>query len=169
MRGGDSEKAGRLVDRILSATEWTGLDEARRDKNASHLYWGPEPPSQPSRRTVLSQLPRASTMEAESQRPKRREDVILALNEAVEGLNLAKTSGFAPAKAVFGSVTVLLTLIKVCFLLFCNNLPQVHTQLGLNGERTGSCRARVVLRRGLPSARPRDEGKETGRSRSVRV
>jgi hypothetical protein len=56
-------------------------------------------------------------MEAESQRPKGREGAISALNEAIEALNPAKMSSFPPAKAVFGSVIILLTLIRVCFLL----------------------------------------------------
>jgi len=71
-------------------------------------------------------------MEAESQRPKTREDAILALNEATEGL---KTYSFAPAKAVFGSVSVLITFVRVCFLLFYNDLLQVYAKLvGLGGE-----------------------------------
>jgi len=74
-------------------------------------------------------------MEAESQRPKRREDTISTLNKAIEGLKPVGTSSFAPAKAVFGSVSALLTFIRVCFLLSCNGLLQVHTQLvGLDGE-----------------------------------
>ena len=66
-------------------------------------------------------------MEAESQRPKSREDTILALNEAIEGLNTVGTSSFAPAKAVFDSVTILLTFIRVRFLSSCNDLLHVHT------------------------------------------
>jgi len=67
----------------------------------------------------------------EPQQPTRREDTISALNEAIEGL---KTSSFAPANTVFGSATVLLTLIRVCFPLSCHDLRQVHTKLGLCGE-----------------------------------
>jgi hypothetical protein len=54
-------------------------------------------------------------MEAEFQRPKGQEDTILALNKAIEASNPAKVSSFPPAKAVFGSVSGLLTLIRVCF------------------------------------------------------
>ena len=94
--------------------KWAGLHEARHDKIAAHLYQGLESPSQPSRRTVLTQLPPVSTMEAESQRPKEREGTISALNVAIEALNLAKeVSSITPAKAVFGSVSVILTTIKV--------------------------------------------------------
>jgi len=62
------------------------------------------------------------------------ESAISTLNAAIEALNLAeKNSNIPPAKAVFGSVIVLLTLIRVCFLHFCYDLLQVHTQLGLDG------------------------------------
>ena len=82
----------------------------------------------------------------EPQQPKRQEDAISALNEAIKALNSVEVSGFPSAKAVFGSATVLLTLIRVRFLLSCHGLLHVHTQLGVGGESTGSCRARVILR-----------------------
>ena len=72
---------------------------------------GSEPSSQPSHRTVLSRLPRVSTMKVDSQRPKERE---ADLNAAIEAMDLAKTSSITPVKAVFGSVTILLTTIRVC-------------------------------------------------------
>ena len=66
-------------------------------------------------------------MEVESQQPKGRNSAILALNAAIEALNLAeKTSSIAPAKAVFDSASVLLTLIRVCFLLLYDDALQVH-------------------------------------------
>jgi len=86
-------------------------------------------------------------METDSQRPGGREGATSALNAAIQDTNLAENvSSIAPAKAVFGSVTVLLAFIRVCFLLFCNDLLQVHTQLGLDGQKTGSRRTRVALR-----------------------
>jgi hypothetical protein len=66
-------------------------------------------------------------MEAEPKRPKGQEDAISALNKAINALNPAKMSSFPPAKAVFGSVIVLLTLIRVCFLLLGNDILRVHT------------------------------------------
>ena len=63
-------------------------------------------------------------MEVESQRPRAREDTISALNEAIEGL---KTSSFAPAKTVLGSVTALLTFIRVCLTLLQRSAPGSHT------------------------------------------
>ena len=69
--------------------------------------------------TVLSQPPQVSTMEAKPQQQKRRERAISALNVAIEGLNLAKElSSITPAKVAFGSVNVILTMIKVSLLLF---------------------------------------------------
>ena len=70
---------------------------------------------------------------AGSRRPRRREDTISTLNAAIEALDPAKISSFPPSKAILGSVTVLLTLIKVRFMLSCNDLLHVHTQLGLGG------------------------------------
>ena len=117
-------------------SEWVCLHEVYHGKIAAHIYYGLEPPSRSSGRTVLSQLP-LSTMKADSQRPKERE---ADLNAAIEALDLAKTSSILPAKAVFGTVAILLTTIKVCFMLSRNDLlHKVHTWLGLNDQRTGLC------------------------------
>jgi len=60
-------------------------------------------------------------MEVKSQRPKGREGAMSALNTAVEALKLAKElSSIAPAKALFGSVSTILAIIRVSFLpVFC--------------------------------------------------
>jgi len=74
-------------------------------------------------------------MKAEFQKPEGREGAIERLNTAIEATSLAeKVSPIVPAKIVFGSVGILLALMKVCFLQLCNNLLQAHTQLGLDGE-----------------------------------
>ena len=66
-------------------------------------------------------------MEAESQRPKAREGVISGLNAAIEAMNLAKElSSITPAKAVFGSVSITLTMIRVSLLLVCVDQPQAE-------------------------------------------
>ena len=53
-------------------------------------------------------------MPPKSQRKKASEGVRSALNVFIEGLNLAKeVSSATPAKAVFGSVAILLTMIRV--------------------------------------------------------
>ena len=47
---------------------------------------------------------------------KRRDCVLSSLNVAIQAMALAKeVSSITPAKAVFGTVAVLLTMIKVCF------------------------------------------------------
>jgi len=67
-------------------------------------------------------------MQTDSQRPKGKDQTISSLNVAIEGLNLAKeVSSITPAKAVFGSASILLTMIKVSFLLFCDDVTQTHT------------------------------------------
>ena len=59
-------------------------------------------------------------MEAESQRPKGRDGNISALNATIEALNFAKElSSITPAKAVFGSVSVILVAIRVGPLVSC--------------------------------------------------
>ena len=53
-------------------------------------------------------------MSATSQRPEERDGAISALNAAIETLNLVKeVSSVTPVKAVFGSVSVILTMIRV--------------------------------------------------------
>ena len=53
---------------------------------------------------------------AKPQRPKGRGYTLSTLNATIEALNLAKEiSCITPAKAVFGSVSVLLAMIRVSF------------------------------------------------------
>ena len=49
---------------------------------------------------------------------KHRDSILSTLNVAIEAMNLAKEiSSITPAKGVFGSVSALLTMIRVCLLL----------------------------------------------------
>jgi len=74
-------------------------------------------------------------MVAKSQRPKGQESNISALNAAIEGLNLAKElSTIMPAKAVFGSVSVILTMIRVSSLLSSVGRIQTEVHLGRNEQ-----------------------------------
>jgi len=67
-------------------------------------------------------------MKAESQQSKGREGAIEELNAALEATRLAENvSSIAPAKIVFSSVNILLTLIRVYFLLRCNDPIRAHT------------------------------------------
>ena len=66
-------------------------------------------------------------MSPQSQQPKRQENALSLLNAAIEVINLAKeVSSPTPAKAVFGSVSILLKMIRVHFLPFSDDLFQVH-------------------------------------------
>ena len=59
-------------------------------------------------------------MDPDARRQKGRENVISSLNVAIETLNLAKeVSSITPAKVVFGSVGIILTMIKVNFFPLC--------------------------------------------------
>ena len=60
-------------------------------------------------------------MEARSQRPAEREGVISTLNGFIEVFNVAKeVASNTPAKAAFGSVIVILAMVRVSQLLaFC--------------------------------------------------
>ena len=62
-----------------------------------------------------------STMDPKPQQQKRHENTLSLLNAAIDAMNLAKeVSSGTPAKAALGTVSVILTMIRVRFLL-----PQV--------------------------------------------
>ena len=72
-------------------------------------------------------------MDKESKRQKRRDDVLSLLDAAIQAVDLAKeVSSPTPAKAVFGSVSVLLTMIRVRLLLFCDDGPRIHVYAGFH-------------------------------------
>jgi hypothetical protein len=63
-----------------------------------------------------------------SPRPKGRDGALSTLGVAIDGLNLAKElSGITPAKAVFGSVAILLIMIRVSSFLLYEGMLQAHT------------------------------------------
>ena len=68
----------------------------------------------------------------------RRDGALSTLNVTIEVLNLAKEmSSITPAKAVFGTVSALLTMIKVRFLLFSDREFPTHIYPGHHGKRKG--------------------------------
>ena len=74
-------------------------------------------------------------MDSNSQRPKGRDGALSSLNMAIDAMNLAKDIvNIAPAKAAFGSVGALLTMIRVCFFLLYNDRLRAHAYPGLDGE-----------------------------------
>ena len=103
------------------------LHEAYHDKMAARLPKDSGSSAQPARHALSSQLPSVSTMDANSRRQKRQDNVRPLLNAAIEAMNLAKeVSSATPAKAIFGSVSILLTMIMVRFLLSSDKTFQVH-------------------------------------------
>jgi len=69
-------------------------------------------------------------MVPETEPSKHRDNVISSLNVAIDILNIAKeVSSITPAKAVFGSVSTLLVMIKVCFFLYSVLLSSRFTRV----------------------------------------
>jgi hypothetical protein len=88
-----------------------------RDAITARLYRGPESSSQPAGDNVFVDF---EPMNPDARRQKGRENVVSSLNVAIETLNLAKeVASITPAKVVFGSVGIILTMIKVSFFPFC--------------------------------------------------
>ena len=62
-------------------------------------------------------------MDSKPKQSKRRENVLSSLNVIIEGLKMAESlSSITPAKAVFSTVSFILTMIRVSFLLRCDDL-----------------------------------------------
>ena len=73
-------------------------------------------------------------MDPKSKQQNRRDNTLTLLNAAIEAMNLAKeVMSVTPAQAAFASVVVLLTLIRVCLLLFCDDGLRVNLYPGLDG------------------------------------
>ena len=69
-----------------------------------------------------------STMMDKPQQPKGRDRVLSTLTMAIDSLDLAKkAASVTPAEAIFGSVAMLLIMIRVSFLLFCDETSKIHT------------------------------------------
>jgi len=65
-------------------------------------------------------------MANDSRRRRRQDSVLSSLDVTIEALNLAeKVSDITPARAAFGSVGALLTMIRVR-ILFYDEVLQVH-------------------------------------------
>ena len=86
-------------------------------------------------------------MATSSQPQKGRDGALSMLNGAIEVLNLAKEiSSVTPAKAVFGSVSVLLAMIRVRSFPFRDDALLICVHPGFVGQRPGLRRPWVVLR-----------------------
>jgi len=87
-------------------------------------------------------------MKAKPRRQKGRDGTLSSLNMAIEAMNLAKdVSSVTPAKAVFGTVSAILTIVRVRFLISYDWKSHVHVWPGFDGQQIGLCRAQPGLRR----------------------
>ena len=60
--------------------------------------------------------------------PQDNDGVLSSLNTAINDLNLSKElASITPVKEAFGTVSALLTMIRVPFLLFCDEIFRAHT------------------------------------------
>ena len=85
-------------------------------------------------------------MTTKSQRTKGRDSALSSLNMALDALN--RTEGatvITPAKAAFTSAGVLLTTIRVGFLVDVSRMP-ANMYTGLNGLQSRLCRTGANLR-----------------------
>ena len=86
-------------------------------------------------------------MDTKSQRQKRQDNVISSLNMAIDAANLAKEAlSITPAKAVCGSISILLTAIKVGFLLVRVDGLRAKAHPGFNDQRDRLRPTRAGLR-----------------------
>jgi hypothetical protein len=94
--------------------KWHRLHEAPYEKVVAFFHQGTFAPAQPPHHSAFPQLPQAWTMDTKSRRLKCQDVTLSTLNAAIEAMNLAKeVSSTTPAKAIFGSVGLILTMIKV--------------------------------------------------------
>ena len=84
-------------------------------------------------------------MDTRPQRQKGRDTTLSSLNAAIDAMNIAKdVMSMTPAKAAFGSVSIILTMIRV------GSLPPVLVDCwlmyaGLHNQRRGLCRSWASL------------------------
>ena len=107
-----------------------GADDCR---SSAHLRWDSLAANAPPGH-VTSHLSQILTMDAFGPPRERRYVVLDSLEAAIKSLDLARdVTNIAPAKAAFGSVSVLLTTIVVgLFLLSCVDRLQAKMYPGLN-------------------------------------
>ena len=73
-------------------------------------------------------------MASKPQQTEEQDAALTTLNVAIDSLNHSKElSTVTPAKAIFGSVGVLLATIRVLFAPLCGDELPAHVLLGLRG------------------------------------
>jgi hypothetical protein len=100
---------------------------------------------------------------APSQPPKEHDGVLSTLNVLIQALDIAKdVCGIPPAQIALGSASVLLTMIRVCFPMLCEDEPLTRAFLGHDGQRPRLCRAWADLRWCMPNSLPEVERETIG-------
>jgi hypothetical protein len=75
---------------------------------------------------------------ASSQQQTANDGILSTLDVSIQALNFAKDScGIPPAQIAFGAASVLLAMIRVCFLLLYSGTLLIRVYLGHNGQRPG--------------------------------
>jgi hypothetical protein len=110
-------------------------------------------------------------MASTSQPSKGRDRVLPTLDVFVQVLNTAKdTCGIPPAQVVFGSASVLLTMIRVRFPQPCDEDKLLtRVSVGHDGQQSGIRRPWAGLRGCVRSTLPEIEGETTGWTQPVRL
>jgi hypothetical protein len=84
---------------------------------------------------------------ASSQQQTARDAVLPTLDVFIQAISFAKDScGIPPAQIALESASVLLTMIRVCFLFFREEIRLIRVYLEHDGRRPGLCRPWAGLR-----------------------
>jgi hypothetical protein len=84
---------------------------------------------------------------ASSQQQTAHDAVLPTLDVFIQTINFAKDScGIPPAQIALGSASVLLTMIRVRYLLLREQILLIRVYLGHDGKRPGLCRPWTGLR-----------------------
>jgi len=77
-------------------------------------------------------------MDIETQRQNRQDNVLSTLNATIEAANIAKEATYiTPLRAVFGTVSAILTMIRVSFPLVYVDGLRAEMRLGFNDQPGG--------------------------------
>jgi hypothetical protein len=108
-------------------------------------------------------------MASTSQQSKWRGAVLSTLNVLIQALDISKDAcGIPPAQIALGTASALLTMIRVCFSLLCEDELLAHVCVGHDGQRSGFRRPWAGLRQCMPGTLPKIEGETIGRTQPIR-
>ena len=89
----------------------------------------------PQSQKMASELPQTQTMDSKLPQPKNRDNSLSALNVAIDAFILARILSDIPAaQAVFGTLSVVLTMVRVRFPLFLDSELLFYAYSGLPGQ-----------------------------------